>query len=422
VTKHLLNLEAHKVFRIFIYVIISFILIIYFLLITNELIPSETHPPFDQERVNDFIAYYTGGLLSIINIDNLYSIPVQYDFQEKFIHKYNADFLPFLYPPFVALAFSPLTFLPITAAFNIWTFMNILILSSLIIFILNYYKSYSWWSRIFLILLILAIRPITSIFGFGQITMFLILIILVSWFSYKNKLYFLSGLMLSLLSIKLQYIPLIFLAILLQKNIKMLMGLLLGGISLFIISFINTGLDGLNSYLNFLNDIYNWSDQFGRSIVGQFNIQAITTTIFGINTDTSRIVYLLLSSIITISVIYIWYVNRSTNSYKANMKWSALIIAFTLISPHTNIQDLAFLIPVFIILLPKNVSDFYIIPKNIRFFIISLVPMLFFFSSSDILSRTVLIVYLLIFLFSLIYESLEKPFIINIKRFIYLKQ
>ena len=78
----------------------------------------------------DFIAFFTGGrLLSEFSVsDSLYNFSHQLSFQSELLAlpKEELPFLPFVYPPIVALFFLPISCLSFDTGFLIWSALSLL--------------------------------------------------------------------------------------------------------------------------------------------------------------------------------------------------------------------------------------------------------------------------------------------------------
>jgi hypothetical protein len=410
VTKHLLNLKNHKSFRLFIYFfIIIFLILIYALIFkTHYLIISPSPQDTNARIANDFYAYYTAGVISKENASSLYNYEKQLNLQKELFNIDKNTFLQFNYPPIASYFFIPFTYLDTETANITWLTLNFIIFSFFIIWIFIYYKDYDWWIRVITIIFIIFFYPLIENFAHGQISLILTLLILFSWFLYKNNKDFFSGILLSFLFIKIQYIILPVIALFFNRNKKILFGFLLGLLSLMFISFLPLKLDGLKNYAIYLFEFGNVTDQFVRNLSFQHNIYSMTFSYLNLGYLVPVFIYIFFASIISLLTLYVWFIKSEKSNYAENMRWAVLIISFLLISPHTNIQDYSFLIAVFIILVPRKNQNFKKIPKNIRFFIISIFPSVLIFSVIKTGLTTFFIIYLILFNFILINEIIKE--------------
>jgi hypothetical protein len=79
----------------------------------------------------DFISYYAGGWLYRANIAHLYDPATQQAIMETLIApSQSPGFAPFISTPAVALAYSPLTYLPLEAALILWSILMLVCLGA----------------------------------------------------------------------------------------------------------------------------------------------------------------------------------------------------------------------------------------------------------------------------------------------------
>ena len=114
-----------RILNISIYVV-TFVLIVFFSYLLLEMPKNRTFL-----LSTDFRAFYTGGIMVKNGIhSNFYDLRTQYFWQHKLAPETNnqKQLMPFVYPPFVALLFSPLTKFTLQIAYSVWAFLNIVLL------------------------------------------------------------------------------------------------------------------------------------------------------------------------------------------------------------------------------------------------------------------------------------------------------
>lgn len=200
---------------------------------------------------SDFISYYNAA--SIVKDgrgENLYNIQEQIKYEKRLVNLHGAH-LPYRYLPFVALILQPFASLPFTKSFVVFTLLNTGILMW---YILAAEKTFHRFKHpVFLSAIVFFYTPnLQSILG-GQISLLLSLVVLFIYLSYKDKKYFLAGILASLMFIKIQYIILIpFLFFLAKKKIPFLKGLCISLGVILAASLWVTGFEGLAKYPAFL--------------------------------------------------------------------------------------------------------------------------------------------------------------------------
>lgn len=409
--KFFVNLKSHKFFRYSCYAAVFIYFFLLFLTFSARLISPVNNVPFHLKGVNDFVSFYTGGKLINRNAGELYDLKLQYMIQEKIISDYNSIFLPFLNPPFVARLFSPLSKISVQTANNIWILINLSLFGVFCWIIFLQFSKLGWWTRMGIILGILTFSPLIFNLSIGQLSLVITVCITFSWILHKRGQELYSGIFLSFLCIKPQYVVLPLLAIIVQRRPKLLLGFLLGAVIFFTLSFFPTGVKGLVSYLHFLNVVFNWTNAYGTDIYHQFNLQTAILLISKLPMHHVRFIWAVIVTIITLLTLYAWGIKDTKVSYISNIRWALLILAIVLISPHTNFQDLVFLTGAIFILIPKTESEAKKIPKILWLPLLLFFPFFFLFSGFHPLNITVIVLYLIIFFFLLFYAllSLNKP-------------
>jgi hypothetical protein len=126
----------------------------------------------------DFTSFYTGFYMVRIGEGvNLYNSALQAKFQQLFMGgmTFEGGVLLFPNPPFIAILFSPLSFLQLDAAFYIWTLMQLGLLVWLLFRIKYLFPHWERYERIVLIITILAFWHLTNSFLLEQFSLFLFL-------------------------------------------------------------------------------------------------------------------------------------------------------------------------------------------------------------------------------------------------------
>jgi hypothetical protein len=149
----------------------------------------------------DFTVFYTAGkIVREGRGSQLYDGPTQQAVQRDFTT--DADLrrsaLPYIHPPFEALLFLPLTFLPYTAAFVLWNAVN---LGLLFVIALRLRESVSFLRQVALwklVLIALAFFPIFANFHQGQDAILLLLLVVMGFRALENEEQFTAGLWLGL--------------------------------------------------------------------------------------------------------------------------------------------------------------------------------------------------------------------------------
>ena len=191
----------------------------------------------------DFTAFHTGGMILRQGLGpQLYDVRTQYRVQQEFIGSMESRRgpLPYNHPPFEALIFVPLTFLPYRIAFVLWDFLNVAALLGAVVILrrhLEPLRSLPVWK---LALSLLAFFPIFVCLLQGQDSILLLLLCSLAYGALKNDRDVLAGGWLALGTFKLHLVlPLVLLLILWRRKRVALgfaaVAVVLAAVSLFLI-------------------------------------------------------------------------------------------------------------------------------------------------------------------------------------------
>ncbi len=149
----------------------------------------------------DFTIFYTAGkILRAGEGRQLYDLRTQERVQAEFAAKTDLRRgpLPYIHPPFEALLFVPLTYLPYGHAFLVWSFLNLLLL---VLVAYELRKSFTAFqgSRVWLLLLALcAFFPVLANFHQGQDAILLLFLVSLVFGAVKRESLFAAGCLLGL--------------------------------------------------------------------------------------------------------------------------------------------------------------------------------------------------------------------------------
>ena len=166
----------------------------------------------------DFTVYYTAGkMLREGRATQLYDLRAQQAVQQEFTS--DSDLrtgpLPYIHPPFEALLFVPLTFLPYRDAFVLWNVVNLGMLLAIALLLrrsLAFLRDVPVWEWV---LAFLAFFPIFTNFLQGQDSILLLLLFVLAFRALDRDASFLAGCWLGLAVFKYHFaIPLILILVL----------------------------------------------------------------------------------------------------------------------------------------------------------------------------------------------------------------
>lgn len=268
----------------------------------------------------------------------LYDLQTIKLYQEKVIDDAYEILLPFRYPLFAVLLFTPFTFVSLLVGFKLFALLNLGLLVYLARFasflLPKIRQNYLW-----LLIPILYLPNLYSIF-YGQVTIFLALIVFLVYFFIKSKKDFAAGLLASLLFIKPHYLLLTPFIFVISKDKKSLIkGFVTSTLLLFVVSILLAGPHFIGDYLKLIlateNEIY------GTRIHGMYSLIAALLFVSGqlklVNTT-------FVLGLILLGYSIVFYFFRK-NYKRIRLEWNFVFMAFAflLFSRHVFTQDLTIL-------------------------------------------------------------------------------
>lgn len=297
-------------------------------------------------RAIDFLAFYTGGTLIAQDTSHLYNLHSQQVLQNEFLPmtKKISLFIPFLNPPFTTLLFVPFKNVNIVTAYDIWLFINFLIV---VIISYMFYKKLQtrWFYKILIIILVITFIPLLTTLLTGQLSLLLCVIVICSWLLLQKGQLFWSGFLFSLMLIKPHFFVIPFLVHLIQRQKHFLGGLFAGACILLFVSFLLVGLQGITTYISLLLNASFWSIGYRVDLMAQHSIQTVLLLLFQTtNLADIRILWLAINFSLVIAMLYVWRKKYPLHSKKTALQWSLLFLTLLLTSPHSHFHDLTLLL------------------------------------------------------------------------------
>ena len=177
----------------------------------------------------DFTVYYTAGrMLREGQGSQLYEPQAQLATQRQFASRAvtHNNPLPYIHPPFEALIFLPLTFLPYPAAFVLWNGLNLGILLGVCKLLRASVECLRLISAVDLYLALLAFFPVFANFHQGQDAILLFLVVLLAFRAWERGADFAAGLWIGAGLFKYHLILPMAVVLVLWRGRKFLLGLL----------------------------------------------------------------------------------------------------------------------------------------------------------------------------------------------------
>jgi len=343
---YFINLSTNRVIKL-LCIILFFTVIIQLILSSNQVLKKYGFKNYINSQ--DFTAYYTAAQMLKYGAGNdLYDINKQEYWQKQFVSKFSSskNFRPFINPPFVALFYLPFTFLSLNISYLIWFIVNLVILFNICkIFLEKFLQNLNSIKIFTFTLLILSYLPVFYTLISGQISFILLFSLLMvrKDFLTNNKIK--TGLWLSILFLKPQYIILPLLFFIFRKEYKIVSVTAFIGGFFSLVSFLLVGHLGIEKYLHFLASILSWQNTNTVVPALEYSWRGFMQLIVQKNDIESIFIYWLLGIMILILLLlYSWKDKARKKIAVFDFQWSIIIIGIILITPYISGQDLSILL------------------------------------------------------------------------------
>jgi hypothetical protein len=256
-------------------------------------------------------------------------------------HLYNG------YPLFQTVFFIPFVFLPYFVSQGLFILLNIISLLMIVFFTLKMFKTkIKLVNFFFLLSMIIVSFPFKFTIGMGQINLISSAFLILSFYLYKNRRNFLSGIFLAFAIWTKPYFAIMSLFYLLEykKNLKILYTTLLSLFFILIISFVCFGLNNITQTLNSVPILLNFDNReiyYNQGFMG-FISRFISNDLF------KGIV-----SFITALFLIACSIKKSINNKEKSLQFSLFITTILLINPLSWQHHFIYLIFPFIIVFYK---------------------------------------------------------------------
>lgn len=213
----------------------------------------------------DFIAYYSGGKLVLTGHG-----AALYDFSrlaatERHVvypDRLRYGVLPYVYPPYLALALAPIAALPYSAAYLLWFLLNLATLG-VVVAMLQRYLGLRGPRALPLWLACAAFVPVFVSLVQGQTSIFLLGLLAAAFFAYRAGHQLPAGVALAFVLIKPPYVALLLLVFLVQKQWRALGAFAVTALCLLAGPAVVLGWAVDRDYVHVLALAGTWHNQFG---------------------------------------------------------------------------------------------------------------------------------------------------------------
>jgi hypothetical protein len=301
---------------------------------------------------SDFLAEYTAAqLLFSGQSQRLYDIEVQRQAQQRILLLLNSDvefaggLLLFSHPPFTALLYAAVAWLPYAQALLVWNVASTLCFVTGVAKLVRYYRIQSSTDLERLGLAGLMYLPVSATLLQGQNTSIAFLCLVLAFLSFKRSNEFCAGLWLSLVLMKFQILPVLLLALLVKRRGRALLGFFVGGACLGLVSILVVGPTGVLGYLQLLGKMSRWVGVYGINPIGANCLRGQMYLLFyNAMPDVALVTTLLFNAVFVAIALFCWRGAWKLESHCFDLKFALLIVVGLLVAPQINFHDLAFLL------------------------------------------------------------------------------
>jgi alpha-1,2-mannosyltransferase len=295
----------------------------------------------------DFTAFYGGGaMLRTGQTAHLYELAAQYQLQIRFAPsvKIRSAALPYNHPPFEALLFVPFTYMSYVTAYQLWVFLNILMVAASLWIVRKKYADVGRLSSVFVILAATAFVPIVNALMQGQDSILFALLLTLSLGCLEEGKDVRGGMALGASLFKFHLVLPLALILTLRRP-RLLLGFAPIAVLLGAVSIVMVGWSGMAEYARVLFQMEK-QGAGGADIVGMPNLRGLIAGLPGVDGGTA--LWLTIACSMTVAGIAIWQITRPDTSIR--FVFAIGSVTSVMVSYHTLTHDLVWLLPVLLIL------------------------------------------------------------------------
>lgn len=296
----------------------------------------------------DFRAYYTAGRMVLGGVRaGFYDLPTQYLWQHQFAPEFGDQsyLMPFLNPPFIAIAVAPLAWLPLQVAYLAWAAVNVALLALVCWLLLDVLGGAGSRIKLRALVMSLTFLPVIVTVMQGQLSFVLVLALLLSWRALRSGRDLQGGLWLTLLLVKPQLALVPALALVWKRRLRALGGLALGGAAALLISLLMVGWDGLQGYLRLVLAASSWGDAYTIHPRAMHTWRGFLHLLLRTDNLADVQPWWPLGVAVALGLLlWGWRGRWSAASSRFDLQWALLVVVVLFTSPHANWHDLSLLL------------------------------------------------------------------------------
>jgi len=292
----------------------------------------------------DFLHFYTLGTLAREGRGGLlYNVPVQTALLHQLVPEAkNYVYVP-LYGPQVSLLFSPFSRLPYSSALLVWLGLNVLIYGACCFAVWKCCPSLA--NRGWMVLLLaIAFPGISQLLAWGQTSGLALMLFTLAFLALQSKQNFLAGLAIGCLIFKPQLGLAAAVVFVFLQQWKVVGGAVLSALAQIGVGWLRFGMPVMRDYIRALAHVNEVSAQLEPRPYQTHSLRSFWTMVIPWP-EVALALYLASAIVVFALLVRCW--RRESN---LAVKFSALLLATVLVSPHLTVYDLVVLAPAFLLL------------------------------------------------------------------------
>ncbi len=305
----------------------------------------------------DFTVFYTAATILREGFGHqLYDEHVQYEVQKSSVGQIPSRHgpLPYIHPPFEALIFVPLSWLPYAQAFAVWDLLNLIALFGIALLLrrsVNTLRLIPPWE---FVIGSLAFFPVFGCFLQGQDSILLLLLCVLGFNSLMRESDLLAGCWFALGAFKFQFIIPIVLLLVIWKRRRVAIGFAVVSVVLVLISAGLAGWRSLLLYPEFVLQITKTPSLGGVAAGFAPNLRGLALGLLSPFSKTAGTVVGLLSSVL-LFLFAATRVRGTSRPQSLELQFSLAIVVSGLAGWQTNMHDLSLLVLPLVL-----ITDYYV--------------------------------------------------------------
>jgi hypothetical protein len=263
-------------------------------------------------------------------------------FQHGILGSFNLDsgVYPLHYPPIISFVYWPLSFLPFTVAFIIWTIIEVGLLIWLLYLLVHLFSEWNKSERLVLIITILAFFPLAHTILAGQFSLFLVICLVQIYISLTKDKPIKAGIWMALLLIKP---PMVLIPGFILLNKRLWRGAVSAAITFVLLFILSSLLFGLEPWIKYLQLLVNMNINIGNypfQLEAEYTFRGLLSRILG-NAQTGFITLLSNAALLLgmALILYFWFTKILINHPRIKLYFAFTITISAFLSLHMYTHD-----------------------------------------------------------------------------------